>query len=165
MSKFDKPEFDERLSQLNDAWKAILLLQSRLVADLEERAEAKKVVEPSTFHVLAILMKCGGKARFKYLTQHVLIRRAGLSRLLARLEKERLVRRERCEDDDRGVDIALTDIGEKAFMAAFPVYSDRLKERLGNHLDADSVRQLTEILGRVLKANGWAPPVISNVSK
>ncbi|HEY9755507.1 MAG TPA: MarR family transcriptional regulator [Oculatellaceae cyanobacterium] len=151
--------------QVNDAWKAILFVQTRLVSDLEEHAGVHGLIDPGTFHVLGVLMTAERKIRFKHLSERVLIKRAGLSRLLLRLETDQLIRREPCEDDDRGVNVILTDKGQAIFEAAYPVYRKRLEERFGAHLKLEELQQLTEILHKILNANDWSTAIDQRLAK
>src|SRR5207237_1359280 len=63
------------------------------------------------FDVLAQLAEANGELRMTELADRALISRSGMSRRVARLVDEGLLRRERAGTDARGVVVTLTDAG------------------------------------------------------
>jgi DNA-binding MarR family transcriptional regulator len=73
----------------------------------------------------------------------------GLSRLVQRLERERLVARVTDADDRRATIVRLTPTGRVRFRRAHDVYTAALEEHLGRHLVSGPVAALTEQLERL----------------
>ena len=62
------------------------------------------------------------RLRMSELAERVLLSRSGLTRLVDRLEREGLVRREACDDDARGLFTVLTDDGLARLREASPMH-------------------------------------------
>ncbi|MEO3786922.1 MarR family transcriptional regulator [Actinocorallia sp. B10E7] len=68
--------------------------------------------------------------RIQQLSEEVHLTQSALSRAVARLEKEGLVRRSMCPQDRRGVFVALTDEGERRWEKARPSHRAVIAEAL-----------------------------------
>jgi DNA-binding MarR family transcriptional regulator len=88
-----------------------------------------------------------------------LISKSGLSRLIDRMEKAGLVRRESCPSDRRGTFAALTEEGATALQLATPVFLDGFERHVASHLSDADVGALQAALGKVLEANDEPPDV------
>ncbi|MFD8600402.1 MarR family winged helix-turn-helix transcriptional regulator [Kitasatospora sp. NPDC059646] len=69
-------------------------------------------------------------SRAQVLSGSVHLSQSAFSRLVARMEKSGLVQRSLCEDDRRGVFVALTDEGRERYRRARPVHRRILAETL-----------------------------------
>src|SRR5256886_14250651 len=74
------------------------------------------------FDVLAQLALAGGELRMTDLAARALISRSGMTRRVARLVDEGLVRRADTDADGRGVVVVLTDAGVARLTEAAPVH-------------------------------------------
>ena len=63
--------------------------------------------------------------------EKVLLNKHNLSRLIDRLEKNRLVGRHACAEDGRGNLIKITEKGEKIIKQIWPVYGQSIQESFG----------------------------------
>src|SRR5437867_7616380 len=79
----------------------------RLDTDLERETG----LALADFDVLAQLAKAHGELRMTELADRALISRSGMSRRVARLVDEGLVRRAKADTDGRGIVVAMTDMG------------------------------------------------------
>ena len=69
--------------------------------------------------------------RMQQLSEEVHLTQSALSRAVARLEKEGLVRRAMCSQDRRGVFVALTGEGERRWEEACPSHRAVISEAFG----------------------------------
>jgi DNA-binding MarR family transcriptional regulator len=72
----------------------------------------------------------------------VLISRSGLTRLVDRLEREGLLRRERCESDARGLFAEITDEGRRVFAEARQTHLDGVRRLFLDRFTRDELRAL-----------------------
>jgi len=97
------------------------------------------------------------------LAQAVVLSRSGLTRLVDRLEREGLLRRDRSGSSDRRATYAvLTLKGFGAFRHAWPIYAQGIIKYFVQHLTEQEICTLTEMLGRVLAATREAPAHVSD---
>ncbi|MEU9336096.1 MarR family transcriptional regulator [Streptomyces sp. NPDC048290] len=117
---------DERA--LVDRWRDILALHARTQCELD-RALHVHGLGASDFEVLDVLADSaaphtpGGDCSFRVqeIADRVHLSQSALSRLIARLERDGLVRRAMCVEDRRGVRVVLTDDGHALHGAVLPV--------------------------------------------
>ena len=102
-------------TELVDEWRELLARHARVNAALErdlQRHHRLSVTELEALQRLA--ERDGGGCRLQQLVEDVHMSQSALSRLVARLEQEGLVRRRSCSDDRRGINAALTDAVARA---------------------------------------------------
>src|SRR6266851_1413136 len=76
-----------------DAWTALLQAHATLVRKLDRDLEAETGLSLADFDVLAQLARAGGQLRMTELAARALISRSGMTRRVARLVDQGLVRR------------------------------------------------------------------------
>jgi DNA-binding MarR family transcriptional regulator len=91
------------------------------------------------------------------LAQRVLISRSGLTRLVDRLEREGLVRREACDDDARGLFAVLTEAGYQRLRRAAPTHLRGVASYAIDRLDDGQVEALSEICAILLDSGAVVP--------
>src|SRR5438093_8345574 len=104
------------------AWDALLRAHATLLRQLETDLQKETGLALADFDVLAQLADAGGELRMAELAAHALISRSGMTRRVARLVREGLVRRASAATDARGVVVALTDAGLARFAGTAPVH-------------------------------------------
>src|SRR5437762_5783082 len=104
-----------------DAWASLLQAHATLMRRLESDLERETGLALADFDVLAQLANAGGELRMTELAARALISRSGMTRRVARLVDERLVRRVDADADGRGVVVALTDAGVARLLETAPV--------------------------------------------
>jgi len=87
------------------------------------------------------------------LADKVVLTPSGLTRLVERLEKEGLVRRERTEEDRRGSYTVLTREGKRAFLQAWPTYEQGIRKYFIEGLTEDECRTIGQGLARIDQAS------------
>src|SRR5260370_3593876 len=94
-----------------DAWQALLRAHATLMRILDQDLEKNTGLSLADYDVLAQLSGAGGELRMTGLPDRALISRSGMTRRVARLVEDGLVRRAHPAADARGVVVALTDAG------------------------------------------------------
>src|SRR5436190_13586108 len=104
------------------AWRSLLRAHATLMRQLETQLEQQTGLALADFDVLAQLARAGGELRMTELAGRALISRSGMTRRVARLVEEGLVRRANADADARGVIVALTDAGVARLAETAPVH-------------------------------------------
>ena len=78
--------------------------------------------------------------------------RGGLTRLVARIQKAGLLRREPDPEDGRGLYAVLTDESLEALRTSWPIYARGIAEYFGRHLADEEVEVLDRALCRISTA-------------
>ncbi|HEY3097238.1 MAG TPA: MarR family transcriptional regulator [Acidimicrobiia bacterium] len=144
-------ETPEPLSdQQFEAWKAFLRAQAGLIRTLDRELVAEQGLPITFFDVLAQLSAAGGRLRMSELAHAVLLSRSGVTRLVDRMVRAGLVRREQCPEDRRALYATLTPEGEQALAEALPVHVQGIAQHFGRHLSDDEAKTLAAAFGRML---------------
>jgi DNA-binding MarR family transcriptional regulator len=97
----------------------------------------------SSYEVLLFLGDSDeGRMRMSELADSVLLSRSGLTRLVDRLERQGLLRRERCDSDARGLFAEITDEGRAAFAEARKTHLDGVRRLFLDRFSRDELRTL-----------------------
>jgi len=133
-----------------DAWVALLKAHATLMRALESDLEEKTGLALADFDVLAQLADAGGELRMTELAERALISRSGMTRRVARLADEGLVRRASTGADARGVVVALTDAGVSRLTETAPVHVRGIKKFFVEQLDDEELAILERALTKVI---------------
>jgi DNA-binding MarR family transcriptional regulator len=119
------------------AWRALLQAHATLIRQLDTDLTEHTGLRLADFDVLAQLAAADGELRMTALAARTLISRSGLTRRVARLVDEGLLRRANATDDGRGVVVALTGAGVARVTETVPVHlrgvSKLFVQRLNDH--------------------------------
>jgi len=138
------------------AWEAFVFAHAAAVGRIERELTSRDVVSLSWYDVLVALVNAPGqRLRLSELADRVVLSRSGLSRLLDRIEKAGLIRREPAPGDRRGAYAVLTAEGVRAQREAWPHYAAGIARHFSRHLTDDEKRIVAEALRRV-RANVMA---------
>ena len=132
-----------------EAWRALLQAHATLMRQLETDLEAKTGLALADFDVLAQLAGAGGSLRMTELARRALISRSGMTRRVARLVREGLVRRANADADARGVVVTLTDAGLRRLTDTVPVHVRGVSELFVAQLDDEELAVLERALAKV----------------
>ena len=102
------------------------------------------------FDVLAQLARAHGELRMTELAERALISRSGMTRRVARLVDEGLVRRANAGTDARGVVVALTDSGLARLAETAPVHARGIADLFVARLDDQELALLERALSKVI---------------
>jgi DNA-binding MarR family transcriptional regulator len=132
------------------AWRGLLRVHARLTRALDAELVAEHGLPLSSYEVLLFLADSpGGQMRMSELADGVLLSRSGLTRLVDRMQRDGLLRRERCADDARGFLATITPKGRALFARARRTHLDGVHELFLNQLSAAEQRALGELWERV----------------
>lgn len=107
------------------AWRALIHAHARLIRRMDEELQAAHGISLAEYDALLQLANAPGcRLRMSVLAERVLLSRSGITRLVDRLETDRMVERSVCPTDARGAEAALTPTG-----------LDRLRSASRTHLD------------------------------
>lgn len=95
--------------------------------------------------------------RMSELARSALLSRSGLTRLVDKLEKAKLLERRACAKDGRVQYAHLTEAGVEMLRKIWPVYRAGIAQYFATHLDEAEAQQMTAILGRVVAASEQPP--------
>jgi DNA-binding MarR family transcriptional regulator len=132
-----------------NAWVSLLQAHATLMRRLESELERETGFALADFDVLAQLARAGGELRMTELAARALISRSGMTRRVARLVDEGLVRRADADADGRGVVVALTDMGVTRLAETAPVHARGISETFVAQLDDQELEILERALGKV----------------
>src|SRR3954471_23756121 len=132
-----------------DAWHSLLQAHATLMRQLETDLERETGLALADFDVLAQLALAGGELRITELAARVLISRSGMTRRVARLVDEGLVRRGTAGTDGRGVVVALTDAGVARLTDTAPVHVRGVSDLFVAKLDDRELAALKTALDKV----------------
>ena len=136
------------------AWRGMLKVHSALVKALDHELEAAHGLPLSSYEVLIYLRVAPDKRlRMAELAERTLLSRSGMTRLVDRLERDGLLRRDTCSSDARGCFAVLTERGEDVLAGARATHLAGVRRRFLDHLDDDDVAQLGIAFNKVLAAN------------
>ena len=121
----------------------MLRAHAELVRELDAELMREHGLPMSSYEVLLFLADApGGQMRMSELAEGVLLSRSGLTRLVDRLERQGLLKRERCESDARGWFAEITPEGRRAFGAARKTHLDGVRRAFLSHFSRDELRTL-----------------------
>src|SRR6266498_4634433 len=132
------------------AWDSFLRAHATLMRRLDTDLERETGLPLADFDVLAQLAAGHGELRMTELADRALISRSGMSRRVARLVQEDLVRRDRAGTDARGVVVALTDAGIARLAETAPVHARGISKLFVAQLDDQELALLERALNKVI---------------
>jgi DNA-binding MarR family transcriptional regulator len=132
-----------------EAWRSLLQAHATLIRQLATDLEKETGLGLGDFDVLAQLANAGGELRMTELAARAFTSRADLTRRVARLVDEGLVRRTSAETDARGVVVALTDAGVARLTETVPVHLRGVSKLFVEQLDDQELAVLHRALDKV----------------
>src|SRR6266571_637445 len=132
------------------AWGSLLRAHATLMRRLDTDLERETGLALADFDVLAQLAAAQGALRMTELADRALISRSGMSRRVARLAAEGLVRRDRAGTDGRGVVVALTEAGIARLTETAPVHARGVSKLFVAQLDDQELALLERALNKVI---------------
>src|SRR3954470_11742989 len=133
-----------------ESWDAFLRAHATVMRRLELDLARATGLALADFDVLAQLARAGGELRMTDLAARALISRSGMTRRVARLVEEGLVRRANADADARGVIVALTDAGVARLTETAPVHLRGVSELFVAQLDDEELAVLKSALDKVI---------------
>jgi DNA-binding MarR family transcriptional regulator len=134
-----------------DAWIALNRAQRYVLEAIEAELKSAGLPPLAWYDVLLELWRePGGRLRQSDLEHKMLFPQYGISRLVDRLEREKLARRERCADDARAYLVAITDKGLELRERMWPLYAAAIQRCLGEKLSDQEAARIAEGLRKLV---------------
>lgn len=135
------------------AWQAFLKAHAVITRVLERELMASHQLPLADYDVLVQLQAADrGALRMAQLADRVLLSRSGLTRLVERLERSGLVRRDACPSDARGSFAVITEQGRARLKAAAPDHLGSVLTHFAQPLDQSQIETLRIALQQVTAA-------------
>jgi DNA-binding MarR family transcriptional regulator len=132
------------------AWWKLLGASAALVQRVGRDLAAGTSLPLCSYNVLRLLHEVpGGRLRLSELARAVHLTRSGVTRLVNRLERAGLLRREEQAQDRRGSCAILTDRGRDELRQARAVYERVVAEQFGSRLSDAEAETMNAVLGRI----------------
>jgi DNA-binding MarR family transcriptional regulator len=133
------------------AWRSFAAVMTLLPAALDGQMQRDSDLTHFGYWVLAMLSEAPDHAvRMSELAARANGSQSRLSHLVAKLEREGWVRRERAGDDGRGFLAVLTDAGHAKVVGAAPGHVEKVRELIFDALTPQQVAQMGEICRAIL---------------
>ncbi len=133
------------------AWRGWIDAASVILRLIEQDLKAESGMTFDDYEVLVELSESTNRRmRLADLADAVVHSPSRLSQRVDRMAEKGLVRRERDDDDRRGIWAVLTDEGLAILEAAAPAHVVSVRRHLIDRLDRDSIGQLAEILPKLV---------------
>jgi DNA-binding MarR family transcriptional regulator len=121
----------------------MLRAHAELTKELDAELAREHNLPLSSYEVLLYLADApDGRMRMAELADSVLLSRSGLTRLVDRLQREGLLKRERCESDARGYFAEITPKGRRLFDAARRTHLDGVRALFLSRFSRDELRAM-----------------------
>ncbi|UWX96169.1 MarR family transcriptional regulator [Arthrobacter zhaoxinii] len=141
---------DATAKQAAEAWESLFRVQVGVMRRLQRDPEFRDLTMRE-YDVLFNLTRCpGGWIRLNELNEHLLISQPSLSRMVDRLQARGLVQRRPAENDQRGVELSLTEEGRAVQRRLGRIHVRGIHELLTPALDSTELEQLKELTDKVL---------------
>jgi len=139
-----------RLNQQTPLWQSFLAVHRQIVEQLADEMLAEHQLPLEWFDVLVHLADLPGmRARQKELRDRMLLSESGVSRLLVRMEKAGVITRSTAGDDRRGMEIAVTEAGQEALLAAIDSHLQLVASLFTDRLTATDRAALSRVLPKL----------------
>lgn len=139
------------------AWRKYYVSFWRVFAAIEADLAAAGLPSLSWYDALYELYLAPGRhLRMNELARSALLSRSGLTRLVDKLEQDKLIERRSCPSDGRVQHAQLTDKGIEMLRKIWPVYRAGIAKYFAAHLSAAEARELEATLAKV--ADAFAQP-------
>jgi len=136
------------------AWHAFLRAHATIRMLLEDDLARERGLALTDYDVLVQLSSAPeGRLRMQELAGRLLFSRSRVTRLVDRMERDELVRRDPCADDRRGTFAVITDGGRRKLREATGVHLRGVATHFGSPLDDDDVVTLQRAMDKILAAN------------
>ena len=140
------------------AWERTLRTVSRLLRVFDREMQHDVDVPLTWYDVLVQLYSAPDmKLRMQTLSDLLVLTRSGATRLVDRIEKAGLVRREPAAEDRRGYYAILTEDGQRLMKRAQKAHRVGIERNFGQHLNPDEQQILFAIMSKLLAGNQKIP--------
>jgi DNA-binding MarR family transcriptional regulator len=133
------------------AWRGLLRAHASLVRALDSELDAEHGLPLVSYEVLRYLDDADGqRMRMCDLASAVQLSRSGLTRLVDRMERDRLIERVSCKHDARGSYAKLTPVGQARLMAASSTHLASIRRHFLDRFQAEELELLARYWDRIV---------------
>lgn len=132
------------------AWTAFIAAYATLMRQLNQELKEETGADLGDFDVLAQLAIAGGELRMTDLATRVFLSRSAMTRRVARMVDDKLLRRGEADTDGRGVVVSLTSTGVERLAEIAPVHLRGVSSWFVERLDAKELAALERTLNKVV---------------
>ncbi|MBW4490500.1 MAG: MarR family transcriptional regulator [Trichocoleus desertorum ATA4-8-CV12] len=137
----------------NSLWRLFLTAHVKLLDRLEEKMAEAGLPSVEWYDVIYTLKEAPEhRLRLSELADRVLLSRSNLTRLVDRLEKAGLLRRQPCPSDRRGTFAVLTEAGLAMQQKMWPIYAEGIAEYFGAYMDDETATAMKQSFQQMLAA-------------
>jgi len=150
MSNCSDPPDKQPSDAVTRAWIGLMRAQRLVLAAIERELKHADLPPLAWYDVLLELARAqGGRLRPFEIEERTLLAQYNLSRLLDRLQREDLIRRESFDADGRGCWVVITEAGRDLQARIWAVYARAIATHVGARLDDERASTLAELLARL----------------
>jgi DNA-binding MarR family transcriptional regulator len=150
MANETKNEAKRPSAETTEAWIGLMRARERVLARIEADFKAAGLPPLAWYDVLWELAQAeGGRLRPFEIEARTLLAQYNLSRLIDRLVKEGLVRREAFDADGRGQWVVITEAGRTMRERMWQTYGPSIEAHVGARLTEAEARQLAALLAKL----------------
>ncbi|WP_433197572.1 MarR family winged helix-turn-helix transcriptional regulator [Nocardia sp. CA-107356] len=132
------------------AWRAYMDGNQRLATALNRQLQRDSDLTLAEYRILVLLSEAPDRSlRMSELADGVLSSRSRLTHQIRRLESQRMVRRNTCLEDGRGVLAELTDEGMRRLEAAAPGHVEAVHRNFIDLIDPQQLEIVGDVFTRV----------------
>lgn len=140
-----------------EAWRRYYVSFWRIFAAIEADLQAAGLPSLSWYDALYELYLAPDRhLRMSELARSALLSRSGLTRLVDKLEKEKLIERKSCPKDGRVQHAVLTDKGVEMLRKIWPVYRAGIAKYFAAHLTDKEAQEFARLLSKIVVATAAA---------
>lgn len=140
-----------------EAWRRYYVSFWRIFASIEAEMQAAGLPSLSWYDALYELYLAPDRhLRMSELARSALLSRSGLTRLVDKLEREKLIERKACPQDGRVHHAVLTDKGVELLRKMWPVYRAGIARHFAAHLTEAEARELARLMTKMAAAGEQA---------
>lgn len=132
------------------AWSHFLGAHALAMRSIEERLKAAGQPPFGWYDVLLELDRAGGRLRIGELGERLVVEPYNMTRLLDRLEAEKLLKREKAESDRRGTVVCLTEKGAELRRKMWPYYRKAIEQAFASALSESEAEAMVRSLKKVI---------------
>jgi len=136
------------------AWVSLSHAATRLTAMLEDEFERELALSMAEQDLMKQIDGNKGALTLTELARRIYFSKAGITKMLDRLEGQGLLRREADPADRRALRAVLTTKGKRTLTDSRQVLADFLDEHFASHLSDRNVKQLNQSLRALLIGHG-----------
>jgi len=134
-----------------DAWRRYYVSFWRIFGAIDADLQAAGLPSLSWYDALyELYLAPNRRLRMSELAHSALLSRSGLTRLVDKLEKAKLIERRSCPTDGRGQEAVLTEEGVEMLRKIWPVYRAGIAKYFATPLNEKDARDFARMMGKVL---------------